>query len=202
MISSLDAANAISQVREDAIVVSTMTPNRYWDAVSKNKDLDLPIFGAMGKASSVALGIALAQPDKKVLVLDGDGGLLMNLGSLVTVANKGPKNLYHFVMDNGVYATTGGQDTPGANPASYTELARAAGYAACYEFDELEDFASQAEEVMGQEGPVLICVKTVPNIQGPRDHSAPARTQVDPSTQITQKRPQAISNLLAEFRAG
>ena len=63
MISSLDAAKAIANERKDAIVVATMTPNRYWDAVTENKELDLPIFGAMGKASSVALGLALSQPD-------------------------------------------------------------------------------------------------------------------------------------------
>ena len=84
MISSLDAVRAISRERGDAVVVSTMTPNRYWESVSENRDLDLPIFGAMGKASSVALGIALAQPDKKIIILDSDGGLLMNLGSLIT----------------------------------------------------------------------------------------------------------------------
>ena len=57
----------------------------------------------------MALGIALAKPDTKVILFDGDGSLLMNLGSLVTIGNKAPKNLVHFVMDNGVYATTGGQ---------------------------------------------------------------------------------------------
>ncbi|MQG83856.1 MAG: thiamine pyrophosphate-binding protein, partial [SAR202 cluster bacterium] len=86
MISSLDAVRAISRERGDAVVVSTMTPNRYWESVSENRDLDLPIFGAMGKASSVALGIALAKPDKKIIILDSDGGLLMNLGSLITLA--------------------------------------------------------------------------------------------------------------------
>ena len=205
MINNAEAVKVIDSKREDAVLVATMNANNVsfgLPNVTSNEKLDFPLSGSMGKASSLGLGLALAQPQRKVMVLDGDGSLEMNLGSLVTVANKGPKNLYHFVMDNGVYATTGGQDTPGANPASYTDLARAAGYAACYEFDELEDFASQAAEVMGQEGPVLICVKTVPNVQGPRDHSAPASTQVDPSTQITQKRPQAISNLLAEFRTG
>jgi|GEM_PF-2991142 len=91
MISSLDAVRAISRERGDAVVVSTMTPNRYWESVSENRDLDLPIFGAMGKASSVALGIALAQPDKKIIILDSDGGLLMNLGSLITLAGPRPK---------------------------------------------------------------------------------------------------------------
>ena len=207
MIDQLELMRVLEKFRGDAVVMPVFRANLAWNQVSNNPVRDVPIgtreFPAvMGIGSSFALGLSLARPETKVILFDGDGSLLMNLGSLVTVANKGPKNLYHFVMDNGVYATTGGQETPGANPASYTELARAAGYAACYEFDELEDFASQAEEVMGQEGPVLICVKTVPNVQGPRDHSAPASTQVDPSTQITQKRPQAISNLLAEFRAG
>ncbi|GIS82989.1 MAG: hypothetical protein CM1200mP15_16210 [Dehalococcoidia bacterium] len=57
---------------------------------------------------------APAQPDKKVLILDGDGSLLMNLGSLVTLSNKSPKNLYHFLFNNNVYAVTGGQPIPGA----------------------------------------------------------------------------------------
>ncbi len=74
-IPSLDAIKAINKERDDAIVVATMTPNRYHESVSQRKDLDLPIFGAMGKASSVALGLALARPDRKVLVLDGDGDL-------------------------------------------------------------------------------------------------------------------------------
>ena len=84
MINSYDAIEAISEVRGNAIVVSIMTPNRYFEKLSKNKDLDLPVFGAMGKASNIALGISIARPDKKVFVLDGDGSLLMNAGSLVT----------------------------------------------------------------------------------------------------------------------
>ena len=74
MTSSLDVVKAINDVRGDAVVVGTMTPNRYWESVSEKSDLDLPIFGAMGKASSVALGIALAQPERKVFCLDGGGG--------------------------------------------------------------------------------------------------------------------------------
>ena len=70
MISALEAIKVINQNRNDAIVVSIMTPSRYWAQISENPELDLPIFGAMGKASSVALGLALARPDKKILVLD------------------------------------------------------------------------------------------------------------------------------------
>ena len=86
-----EAINIISRERNDAIVVSTMTPTRYWQDVSNSENLDLPIYGAMGKASSVALGIALAKPNDKVIILDGDGGLLTNLGSVVTIADQSPK---------------------------------------------------------------------------------------------------------------
>lgn len=198
MIDQLELMRVLEKFRGNAVVMPVFRANLAWNQVSKNPLRDVPIgtfeFPAvMGIGSSFALGLSLARPETKVILFDGDGSLLMNLGSLVTVANQGPKNLYHFVMDNGVYATTGGQETPGTNPASYTDLARAAGYAACYEFHELEDFACRAEEVMGREGPVMVCVKTVPNIRGPRDGSAPVPNQV------VGARPQAISNLLAEF---
>ena len=90
MIPSFDAIKAINRHRKDAIVVSTMTPTQYWVEVSNKSNLDLPIFGAMGKASSVGLGLAISRPDKKVLVLDGDGSILMNLGSLITIADQQP----------------------------------------------------------------------------------------------------------------
>lgn len=159
MISSLDAVRAIARDRGDAVVVSTMTPNRYWDSVTENRDLDLPIFGAMGKASSVALGIALAQPDRRVIVLDGDGGLLMNLGSLVTIAGTAPENLVHFVFEDGAYFTTGGQPIPGAGKFDLAAMSRDAGFAASYEFDDLEEMASDLPRIMKEPGPVFVCLK-------------------------------------------
>ncbi len=205
MIDQLELMRVLEKYRGDAVVMPVFRANVAWNQVSTKPVRDVPIGTAefpavMGIGSSFALGLSLARPETKVILFDGDGSLLMNLGSLVTVGNKAPKNLYHFVMDNGVYATTGGQYTPGTNPASYTELAKAAGYAACYEFDDLDDFVSQAEAVLGQEGPVMVCVKTVPNIKGPRDQSVPASNQAAPSSHAGLARPQAISNLLAEFR--
>ena len=159
MISSLDAVKAIARERGDAIVVSTMTPDRYWDSVTQNADLDLPIFGAMGKASSVALGIALAQPDRRVVVLDGDGAILMNLGSLVTIAGAAPENLVHFVFEDGVYFTTGGQPVPGSGKFDLATMAEGAGFAASHQFDDLEDLASELPAIMSAKGPVFVCLK-------------------------------------------
>lgn len=159
MISASEAVMAINKHRGDALVVGTMTPNRYWELVSDNPQLDLPIFGAMGKASSVALGLALACPDKKVLVLDGDGGLLMNLGSLVTIAGQQPSNLVHFVFEDGVYLTTGGQPIPGADSIDFAGIANNAGLKMTYVFDDLEEFVSELPVIMEQSGPTFVCLK-------------------------------------------
>ena len=201
MIDQLQLMQVLEELRGDAVVMPVFRANPAWNQVSKNPRRDVPIgtfeFPAvMGIGSSFALGFCLARPGTKVILLDGDGSLLMNLGSLVTVGNKAPKNLYHFVMDNGVYATTGGQDTPAANGTSFPDIARGAGYSRCYQFDDLEEFASQAASVLAAEGPVLVCVKTIPSIRKPEDTSAPS-----PKRETHQARPQAITNLLEEFGA-
>jgi sulfopyruvate decarboxylase subunit beta len=119
----------------------------------------------MGKASSLGLGLALAQPKRKVMVLDGDGSLLMNLGTLVTISNKAPENFYHFVFDNGVYAVTGGQPTPADGTSSFKGLAEEAGYMATYEFDDMEELATNIDGILQQKGPVFICLKVAPEIE-------------------------------------
>ena len=159
MIPAFDAIRAIERQRGDAIVVSTMTPNSYWKAASTNHDLDLPVYGGMGKASSVALGLALAVPDRKIMVLDGDGGLLMNLGSLVTIAEQRPGNLVHVVFEDGVYFTTGGQPVPGAGNLALAGMARAAGIDESYEYSDLEDFVTELPELLKKSGPVFVCLK-------------------------------------------
>ena len=162
MIHSLEAQKVISRHRGNAVVVPTMSTNFEWPQVSTNPDLDVMFSGAMGKASSVGLGVALARPDRKVIVLDGDGSLLMNLGSLVTIANLAPPNLIHFVFENDVYRTTGGQPIPRAGKISFTGLAVAAGYANVHEFADLESLERNIEAVLNEVGPTLVCLKIVP----------------------------------------
>ena len=112
----------------------------------------------------MALGVALARPDRRVIVWDGDGCVLMNLGTLVTIAGTAPANLYHIVLDNGMYAMTGGQPLPNQGNFSFTDMAEAAGYAAMYEFDDLEDWTLRIGDALREKGPVLIVMKTVPEI--------------------------------------
>ena len=168
MLKNQDAVKVIDSKRNGAIIVPTMNANNVHfglPTVTTDQKMDLPISGAMGKASSVGLGVALAQPDKKVLILDGDGSLLMNLGSLVTLSNKSPKNLYHFLFNNNVYAVTGGQPIPGAEVSDWEGMAKAAGYAKVFSFDNLEDLTTGLDEVFESEGPVVLQLRVEPEIE-------------------------------------
>jgi sulfopyruvate decarboxylase subunit beta len=115
--------------------------------------------GAMGLASSHALGLALGRPDKRVIVLDGDGSLLMNLGSLVSIAAAAPRNLLHFVCENGVYESNGKHPIPGRDKVAFTGLARAAGYRHCHQFSDLATFESEIGGVLREDGPVFVDLK-------------------------------------------
>lgn len=163
MIECLDALGALAKRRTDEIVVMHMTTRVDWPKVSTNPELDIPWTGAMGKASSFALGLALARPDRKVWVLDGDGALLMNLGGLVTVAVQQPKNLLHVVYNNGAYDTSGGQPVPRARQVDFCAMALAAGYPHAYSFDDLGALERELPAVLGQEGPTLL-VLNVPSM--------------------------------------
>ena len=161
MIPVRDALQAISDRRGDAVVVSTMMTAREWPKVSANEPLDLPIVGCMGKASSVALGIALGRPERRVIVLDGDGSLLMNLGSLVTIANAKPRNLVHCVFENGIYEITGGQPVPGEGTFDLATLARGAGFANSYAVSD-EAGLAQLDEAFSKPGPTFIGLRVSP----------------------------------------
>lgn len=166
-IKNLDAVRIIEEHRGEALIVTTMNsgnPQYGMPRVSRREEIDIPLVGAMGKASSLALGLALARPERKIMVLDGDGSLLMNLGTLATISEKAPDNLYHFVFENGVYAVTGGQPIPGENKLSFQGMAKQAGYAATYEFDNSEDLETNIDSVLAQGGPVFVCLKIVPEI--------------------------------------
>lgn len=154
-----EAIRIIAERREDQVVVTTMSTSREWPPVSKRQELDLPLYGCMGKASSLGLGVAVGAPDRQVLVLDGEGSLLMNLGSLVTIAALAPANLVHFVFDNAAYDTSGGQPTPGAGVVDFAGLALEAGYRAAYEFEDADQLRQQLPSILREEGPVLVNLK-------------------------------------------
>lgn len=184
MIKNQDAVRIIDSKRDGALIVPTMNANNVGfglPTVTSTPELDLPISGAMSKASSVGLGLALAQPDRKVFVLDGDGSLLMNLGALVTMGNKAPKNMYHFLFNNNVYAVTGGQPIPGSTKSDWEGLARSSGYASVFSFDNLEDLATGMDQVLAAEGPVFVHLAVEPEIE-----NTPVQFRTRPSRTVQQ----------------
>ena len=147
-------------VPED-IVVAVYSTAFDWAKIRPHR-LNYFYVGAMGLASSHALGLALGRPDRRIVVLDGDGSLLMNLGSLVTVANVAPRNLIHFVCENGTYEANGAHPIPGQGVVSFAGLARAAGYARVYEISDIEVFAASIAEILTGPGPVFVALRLVP----------------------------------------
>ncbi|QHP71782.1 hypothetical protein EI171_33545 [Bradyrhizobium sp. LCT2] len=117
------------------------------------------MLGSMGLAFPIALGVALAQPERRVFALEGDGSLLMQLGALSTIAALKPKNLIMIVMDNGIYQITGAQPTPAADVADIVAIAAGSGLAnSAWAADE-EDFERLVEKAMSANEPSLIAVR-------------------------------------------
>ena len=148
-----DCFKVLARHVTDEVVIATYSSAVEWNDLGP-RVLNYFSMGAMGLASSHGLGLALANPNKRIIVLDGDGSLLMNLGSLVTIAAQAPKNLVHFVSNNGTYEANGGHPIP--NPkVDFSGLARSAGYAHTHDFSELSSFEQQVAHVIGQQGPVF-----------------------------------------------
>ena len=114
----------------------------------------------MGGASAMGLGLALARPDRRVVVFDGDGSLLMQLGSLATIAGAQPRNLTHLVFKNGVYHTSGSQEIPGGLQVDFVAMAKGAGYRQAYAVRELDDFRKRLPAMLTDPGPLLVELHT------------------------------------------
>ena len=126
-----------------------------------DRPLNCYTYGAMGQCSSIGLGIALARPSVRVVCLDGDGSLLMNLGSLCTIATEAPKNYALVVWDNEVHQTTGGQPTATAARSSLAAIAKGAGIDKAMEVRTEEELRRAYDQMLGEDGPFVVCVKVV-----------------------------------------
>src|ERR1700752_3974013 len=165
MMHTADMMKAFARYRGDAI----LSPGRsgaYWSNRSDTQPLEVELGDpSMGGHAGLGLGLALARPDKKVMLFDSEGDIMMSLGILATVAEQAPPNLYHFLIDNGVYATTGGQPGADSDNIRYDMIARGCGYPRTYAFTEIGDFADALPEIMGRPGPVFVACKVVPEIE-------------------------------------
>jgi phosphonopyruvate decarboxylase len=164
MMHTADVLAAFAAFRGDAIVISGRG-GRHWIPISDTV-FDLPLGDpAMGGHAGFGLGLALAQPNRRVVLFDSEGDILMSLGQLPTIAEQAPANFYHFVLDNEVYATTGGQPVPGAKTVDYAAMARASGYPAAYGFADLPDFTQALPAIMARPGPVFVALKVLPEVE-------------------------------------
>ena len=134
----------------------------------QDRDANLYTWGAMGLASSIGLGVALAATDRKEFVANGDGWLLMNLGSLATIARQRPTNLVHIVWDNHQWAETGGQPTHTATGTDLAGIARAAGIPKVAAVATLEAFEEALDQAINEDGPWCIVVDTEAGPKAPR----------------------------------
>ncbi|MBI4294234.1 MAG: thiamine pyrophosphate-binding protein [Betaproteobacteria bacterium] len=163
-----ECLKVLARHRTDEIVVAIYTGAQEWTHIAPH-DLNYTFVGAMGQGSSHGLGLALGRPDKRVIILDGDGSLLMNLGTLVTIGNAAPKNFVHCVLENGTYETNGAVPIPGAGKISFTALAKAAGYPRTYDISTLDDWDRQLETILREPGPILVDLKVEPSGKYPED---------------------------------
>lgn len=171
------------------IVVTNQRAAREWPRWSSHP-LDLNYNpSAMGGAIPLALGLAMARPDREVWCVSGDGSLLMNLGCLVTVVESGVTNLSILLLDNGVYEVTGGQRVPGTGTTDFVGLARSAGFANVAMCDELADWRARGREMLASPGPRLIWLKVYAE-QGDflRDALAPITKRLDEFRSALQSR--------------
>jgi sulfopyruvate decarboxylase subunit beta len=168
MINRRQALELLATKITDEIVVATYSSATDWIDI-----LDRPLnyfsSGAMGLASSHGLGLALACPERRVLVLDGDGSLLMNLGTLVTIGRVAPPNLTHLVFRNGTYEANGGHPIP--NPDVDFEMhAQAANIRTRFTVSDIGAFEKKIDDILHAEGPVFGCVMVEQGPLGPRSY--------------------------------
>ena len=176
MIPSMEATRAVNYHRKDAFVVATSFALREWSVVSQRRDLDVDLKDCMDRAPAVGLGLALAQPGSKVLVLDCDATLRTDLGGLATIGESRPENLVHLVFDDASYSSTDGLPVKGLDNVDFLAMARSAGYVKTYQFDELEELLLGLEEVMVQSGPVFVIIRVVREAELP---PMPARSMAE-----------------------
>ena len=165
---------------EDVIVSTTGKTSRevfeYREEINDNHEKDFLTVGSMGHSSQIALGIALAKPNKNVYCLDGDGALIMHMGSLAIIGEQAPQNLKHVVLNNGAHDSVGGQPTAGFR-LDIPAIAKACGYKTVLQAETREDIAQKINELKFSGGPSLLEIKV--NKGARKDLGRPTTTPIE-----------------------
>jgi phosphonopyruvate decarboxylase len=167
--SLVDCLAVLHAARREEIVITTMGAAREWQKLGKHPLDFVLVPSSMGQATSLGLGMALARPDRKVVVCNGDGSMLMNLGSLVTITAQGPPNLTVILFDNGVYEVTGVQPTLAAPTlrrdaaaVDFAAVARACGFRRVTTFDEMGAWQENVRGIIDGPGPTFVHLMVEP----------------------------------------
>ncbi|RAI38401.1 thiamine pyrophosphate-dependent enzyme [Rhodoplanes roseus] len=158
-----DAMAVLAKHRGDAVVVCAlgMAANEWW-AATQSEDT-FYMHGAMGFAASFALGLAAARPELPVWVINADGSLCMNLGCLLTEAQQAPRNLRHFLVDNGVYQTVGAVPMVNRGRTDFAAMARAAGIPRAVAISDTAALDAALPELLAGDGPVFADLQVEPD---------------------------------------
>ncbi len=168
----IEATRCLTRILTDEPVIVSLGHPAYDLYTAGDRPLNFYTWGCMGLTTSIALGLALARPDRRIVALDGDGSLLMNLGSLATIGACSPPNLFIIVMDNGQYGTTGGQTTPTAHTADLQCVARALGFERTATVADEADLEAVLRGSLALPGPCFLVAKveeSAPTARPPRD---------------------------------
>jgi len=171
MLTKDELLEPLARLRADAVIVTCMGVTRPWGKYSKSELDFASADSAMGHTADLALGLALACPQRKVICLNGDGSMLMTLGTLVTAVQAAAPNYILFVVQNDTYEITGNQPVPGAGRIDFPALARGAGFMRVYSFEDSDAYARALPEVLSAEGPVFVAVKVQAGNEGPISRS-------------------------------
>jgi phosphonopyruvate decarboxylase len=172
MLTRAQLLEPLARHRTNEVVVTTMSVTRPWGRLSDH-DLDFASAdSAMGHAADLALGIALARPKRTVICLNGDGSMLMTLGTLATVVGARASNLVLIVVDNGNYEITGSQAVPAAGLIDYAAMAEAAGFPRVFRFDDPREYVDAVPGILTTPGPTLVQVSVEPGSEGPIGRSS------------------------------
>jgi thiamine pyrophosphate-dependent acetolactate synthase large subunit-like protein len=172
MMTRLEATRLIADLAGAEPIVASLGHPAYDLFAAGDRPTHFYTWGSMGLASSIGLGLAMAQPGRRVFVLDGDGSLLMNLGSLATIGWVRPPNLVVIVMDNALYATTGGQDTATAHGADLAAAATAMGIAGAVTVRTMAELEIAMTRTAREPGPWMLVAKvaeSAPTAKPPLD---------------------------------
>ncbi len=156
---SLEAVQVLGQRLDDALVVSSLGTPSYLLHAAGDRPLNFYMWAAMGMASSAGLGLAIAQPDRRVVVVDGDGAALMNLNGMVTVGARHPRNLLWVILENGAFLETGGQDIATFGSADLVGIARSCGIRQAARASNPIALAELLEYNLAHPGPSLIVAR-------------------------------------------